>query len=735
MKTLNLPTLAVSASSTHPATPKVSHRLRMIFGLALALLGLSAPIATAGTIFVQNPSFETPGDINSTYWAKINSDYWIQGNAANAFCQQDIPLANTTDAGAFSTIPHGNYAVNLNGCGFSVTQNLNITVNSGDTLSVTFWGGRHKTQTGGPITATFTVGSTTYSQDFDTSALAANSWQQFTFTKTITNSGNLTLAFARSSAKTSGRPWLDDVSNVIWTTSEGGTPTITTSGPLSSAVSSTTGTASSPVTFMVAGANMTAGILVTAPTGFEVSQSSDSGYGTTTTVGAPGTIAATTVYVRLAATAAFGTYNSQNIVLSSMGATAVNVTTAASGNNMSSSSAVVTLAGTLGAVNTTYGTASASPTSFHVSGSGLLDNLTVTPPAGYEVSLIRDVWDYTTSLLITASGTLASTQVYVRLAATTAVNRGTPYTGNITVAGGGSFIPQTITTASSTVAPADLTITALDRTKPYNTVEPTQETETTWFSVNGLQNDDAVDTVTLDLSAGALNYTDVVGSTSTITPRAAAGTFNAGNYNITYLPGTLTVEKATPWATLTLSNSTVTYDGSAHAAIVDITDSLVPGTVQNIRIGGAADQTNGGSYAVTADFVPDDTTNYNTLTALSVGNFTIEDNNNYAAWATANSVTGGISGDSNNDGIQNGVAYFMGVTGQATNPGLDADNVVTWSVNPGYRGTFEVQTSSDLSTWTRANPQPTPADGKLIYPLPLNTPEPKRFVRLLVTPN
>jgi hypothetical protein len=708
----------------------------MIFGLVLALLGLSAPIATAGTIFVQNPSFETPGEIhaNSSYWAKINYVYWIQGNPGNGFCQQDIPLANTNNAGAFSTIPHGNYAVNLNGCGYSVTQNLNITVNSGDTLSVTFWGGRHKVQAGGPITATFTVGSTTYSQDFDTSALEANSWQQFTFTKTITNSGNLTLAFAKSDAKPSGRPWLDDVSNVIWTTSEGGTPTITTSGPLSSAVSSTTGTASSPVTFMVAGANMTAGILVTAPTGFEVSQSSDSGYGTTTTVGAPGTIAATTVYVRLAATAAFGTYNSENIVLSSMGATAVNVTTTASGNNMSSSSAVVTLAGTLGAVDTTYGAASATPTSFHVSGSELLDNLTVTPPTGYEVSLSSGS-GYTTSLTITASGTLASTQVYVRLAATTAVNRGTPYTGNITVAGGGSLIPQTITTASSTVAPADLTITALDREKPYNTVVSAQGTEYVDFSYNGAQNNEAVDTVTYAASAGALDYTDVVGSTSTITLSAAAGVFNADNYNITYLPGTLIVVKATPWATLTLSNSTVTYDGSAHAAIVDITDSLVPGTVQNIRIGGAADQTNAGSYAVTADFVPNDTTNYDTLTALSVGNFTIEDNNNYAAWATANSVTGGISGDSNNDGIQNGVAYFMGVTGQATNPGLDADNVVTWSVNPSYRGTFEVQTSSDLSTWTRANPQPTPADGKLIYPLPLNTPEAKRFVRLLVTPN
>jgi autotransporter-associated beta strand protein len=113
------------------------------------------------------------------------------------------------------------------------------------------------------------------------------------------------------------------------------TPTIK-SGTLSEALSTTYGTASSPTSFTVGGANMMSGILVTAPTGFEVSQISDSGYANTTTVGAAGTIPATTVYVRLAATAAVsGNYNSQNIVLSSSDAIPVNVPTAASGNSVS----------------------------------------------------------------------------------------------------------------------------------------------------------------------------------------------------------------------------------------------------------------------------------------------------------------------------------------------------------------------------------------------------------------
>mgnify|MGYP003346617431 CR=1 FL=1 len=39
--------------------------------------------------------------------------------------------------------------------------------------------------------------------------------------------------------------------------------------------------------------------------------------------------------------------------------------------------------------------------------------------------------------------------------------------------------------------------------------------------------------------------------------------------------------------------------------------------------GGAATQTTAGTYAVTADFVPTDTTNYNTLTGLAAGDFVI----------------------------------------------------------------------------------------------------------------
>ena len=97
-------------------------------------------------------------------------------------------------------------------------------------------------------------------------------------------------------------------------------------------------------------------------------------------------------------------------------------------------------------------------------------------------------------------------------------------------------------------------------------------------------------------------------------------------YFITGGTGTLNVTndtRATPTATLSVTNSPVTYDGSTHSATVGTTTSSVPGSIGNILTGGSANQTNANTYAVTANFIPTDTTSYKTLTGLSAGNFVI----------------------------------------------------------------------------------------------------------------
>ncbi len=97
------------------------------------------------------------------------------------------------------------------------------------------------------------------------------------------------------------------------------------STPILTALGTTAGTASASTGFNVSGLNMAAGILVSPPPGFEVSIDNIT-FSATVTVGAAGIIAATPVYIRLAAADAAGTY-SGNVILTSTGAANVNVAT------------------------------------------------------------------------------------------------------------------------------------------------------------------------------------------------------------------------------------------------------------------------------------------------------------------------------------------------------------------------------------------------------------------------
>ena len=113
----------------------------------------------------------------------------------------------------------------------------------------------------------------------------------------------------------------------------------------------------------------------------------------------------------------------------------------------------------------------------------------------------------------------------------------------------------------------------------------------------------------------------------------------------------------------------------------------------------------------------------------------------YGSWSTANNVIGGPDQDSDNDGVLNGVEYFMNAAaGFTANPGL-VNNTVTWPnggniPSSAYGSRFVVQTSANLVNWTDV---PGTGDANLVntsssvtYTL---TGSGKKFVRLKVTPN
>lgn len=115
----------------------------------------------------------------------------------------------------------------------------------------------------------------------------------------------------------------------------------------------------------------------------------------------------------------------------------------------------------------------------------------------------------------------------------------------------------------------------------------------------------------------------------------------------------------------------------------------------------------------------------------------------YASWKGANAGGQDPDLDFDNDGVDNGVEYFMNAAaGFTASPALDGTSSITWpnggNILPAAYGTgYVIQTSSDLSTWADVlvgdltTNTPGPA-GSLTYTLTGASP---RFVRLKVTPN
>ncbi|MGC4041173.1 MAG: YDG domain-containing protein [Flavobacterium sp.] len=114
-----------------------------------------------------------------------------------------------------------------------------------------------------------------------------------------------------------------------------------TGAATATAFTTTYGTASTVQNFTVSGANLTANLVATAPTGFEVS-SNGTTYGTTATFTQSGGTASGTLRVRLAATAPVGTYNSKTIALTSTGASQVNINTSSTGNTVTAKGLTIT---------------------------------------------------------------------------------------------------------------------------------------------------------------------------------------------------------------------------------------------------------------------------------------------------------------------------------------------------------------------------------------------------------
>jgi autotransporter-associated beta strand protein len=114
----------------------------------------------------------------------------------------------------------------------------------------------------------------------------------------------------------------------------------------------------------------------------------------------------------------------------------------------------------------------------------------------------------------------------------------------------------------------------------------------------------------------------------------------------------------------------------------------------------------------------------------------------YSTWATANAGGQTADLDFDNDGVDNGVEYFLGATGSGftQSPTTFANKKATWT-NGGkiakeqYGIQFWIQKSTDLVGWTDVasdDPNLENVDGSVSYTL---TGSGKEFMRLKVTPS
>jgi hypothetical protein len=168
---------------------------------------------------------------------------------------------------------------------------------------------------------------------------------------------------------------------------------------------------------------------------------------------------------------------------------------------------------------------------------------------------------YTTSGLLN-SDTVTGATLTSPGAAATATVAGSPYTITPSAAVGAGLVNYNITyiAGSLTVNKAALTVTADSTSKTYGQSVTLSGTA---FTTKGLVNSDTVTGATLT-SPGAAATASVAGSPYPITPSAAVGT-GLGNYNISYVAGSLTVNKATLTATVTAKSRS--YDGTTTATV------------------------------------------------------------------------------------------------------------------------------------------------------------------------
>ncbi|MCE9610253.1 MAG: DUF6288 domain-containing protein [Chthoniobacter sp.] len=714
----NIGTLTYTPAANYLGADSFNYQVR---DAALFSADATMAITVTPDITVQNGSFETTGAVTDANWAHIAPLWNPSPDSANGQSHAGVYFANAAD---------GTWYASFMTAGFSITQNLQSTVNAGDVLSVTFYAGKDNT-TSGVITATFMVGSTPYSQNFDTTSQGAGTWAPYTLTKTLANAGNLSLRFS----SVSGRAWLDKISKITVTPTNAPASTNATLTILED-----TPTALAAGNFGYVDPNLAAlaAVRITALPALGTLKLS----GTAVSSGAlPLTVAAadignltyhpaangngipyTTIGIMVGN--ANGLWSIADAVMtvnvtpvndapSSTGALAIlasgSVKTFAAGDfpfsDVDTGDVLTAIKITSLPANGTLNLNGAPITSVPSAAIPMasIPTLTYTPTGSYSGA---DSFNYQVrdATVFSADATMAITVNYARYIAVQNGSFEITNPGDQTWSDGNwAFIPSPWTTSMNNYgrlkyssAPVGLPALTSGGTWMANMMNSAN-----WINQSlGSQSFNAGETISVTFylcrdssGSGILQASFIVGATTysqtfdtttqtvniwqsyTLTqtiPTAVTANLTLRFSNVSGRAGWLdtisnvSVISAKATPTLSVTNSPVAYTGSPQAATVV---GSVAGTVSNVKYTGSAPvPTAVGSYTIAADFVPTDAANYNTLTQASAGNFIIAPvSGSYAAWATANGAgSQTIAQDHDHDGVANGIEWFLGGNANTT---------------------------------------------------------------------
>ena len=466
-------------------------------GLSGASAPLSAPTLTTPTATsIATTSATLGATVTSNGGASLTARGTVWGTSAsptgNSSAEGGTTVAtfshSRTGLTANTLYYYRGYATNSAGTGYSgdgifTTLPLAPTVGSGSLATSSGFTANWTHPTMGAATYTYTV-----EVDDDNAFGSVNSTltsiSSASTSQAITGLSAGTTYYYRVKAVNSqgSSDWSTTSAGI--TTSVASTPTITTSGTLA-AVNTTYGTASaSPTNFSVSGSALTNDITITPPSGYEISTSLASGYATSLTLAqGGGSVSSTTIYVRLAAITAVGSY-SGNISVASTGATTQNVATVSStvstksltitgltaSNKVYDATTSATLTGTAaysGLVNGESFSVSGTPSAtFATKTVGTGKAVTVigytAPSANYTVTQPTGLTATITAKTLTVTGAAASNKTYD--GTTTATISGTlsgVIAGDVvTLTGTGTFASANVgtgivVTSTSTLAGAD----------------------------------------------------------------------------------------------------------------------------------------------------------------------------------------------------------------------------------------------------------------------------------------